>query len=1052
VRADAGGVDFSGGPDVAVAEDGSLAVTWLTSSPGSWIRARLLSSSLAPIGAELLVDETVVSGWAVYSPVVVARPGGGFLVAWDADYASGHDIFDRTLDAGGAAARLGEIVRVSNSGLSTDVALVPDLQGGILAVWSNDYLSYIGHLYGRRLDARGEAAGPITQLGADEAWPIFNVAAAATPNGFVVAWTSESGASEPDGNGSAVRLRRFVVSASGEDLCLFGAGGFSCDLLRDGGADLVLGFGSPPDRPLLGDFDGDGRDDSCLFQWGRFVCDTDRNGVADLGLAFDPGAGDPLLGDINGDGRDDACFHAGRRFLCDTAHDGGAAELVVAFGREAGDVPLLGNLDGDQDDEPCVFRGSQLLCDLAHDGGAPELVLTVAFSGTPLLGDMDGDGRDDLCLARDGVLRCDVAHDGGGAELEITYDPAGGVPLLGNVDGYGVRRPLRRSLPAAALLRPAAPVRAADSGQEIRINTYTEGRQSFPAVAMDRRGNAVVVWQDDGPAGPGLHGRIFGRTGPPRGDQFLVAKVAEWPELFLGESVALDDSGFVVAWSEGRNSLKLFSREMKLDGSPAGPPFQLAETGYGRIALGPDGRFLLVWLDAKGMFAQLRERSGKPAGDRVTLAGPENWPVVARHGDAGYVVAWVGLDGRILAVFVDAAGRPSGQPFLVAGGQQNVDSAEVASAPDGRFVVSWVCDTPSAVYARSFGASGAPLTPVLQVLGPHSSGGSGDLSVAMDAEGKFLVTWNQYDQIQELDDGNVYGRRYESSGAPAGGPFRVSLFVPGTQLWPSVAAGPAGDFFAAWTTDPGWSHALAQDGSEAGIFGRRLPWARPGSDPCAFGPAGFSCDTAHDSGQAELVIPFHGAQGDRPLFGDLDGDGKDDPCLYHAGTFLCDTAHDGSAGAEIVYGQAGDLPLIADLDGEGRDDPCVRRGTWFLCDTAHDGGTAEMAINFSQTGDLALVGDVDGDGDDDPCVHWPREPIFSCDTVHDGLGAEVVISFGKPEDWALLGDLDGDGRDDPCVIHGDRLLCDTAHNGGKAELSVRFTLPGVPLLGNVDGL
>jgi hypothetical protein len=1044
VRADAGEVSIYAGPDLAVAEDGSLAVTWLASSLDP-IRARLLSSSLEPVGAELLVAK-MEPGWASYSPVVVARPGGGFLVAWDADGALGHDIFDRTLDADGAAARLGEVVRVSDDGLfNFDAALVPDPYGGLLAAWSHGSFFFpVSQLYGRRLDARGEPAGPAAPLGVDVAGAISRVIAATTPNGFVVAWTSDpDGGPSPDGEGTAVQLRRFVVSASGEDLCLFGAGGFSCDLLRDGGADLVLDFGSSADRPLMGDFDGDGRDDPCFFQSGRFACDTDRNGLADLGFAFDPGAGDPLLGDVNGDGRDDACFHSGRRFLCDTARDGGTAELVVAFGRAAGDVPLLGDLDGDQDDEPCVFRGGQLLCDLAHDGGAPELTLTVAFSGTPLLGDMDGDGRDDLCLARDGVLRCDTAHDGGGAELEITYDPAAGVPLLGNVDGYGVSR------------RPSAAARVAPvSGQEIQINTYTEGRQSYPAVAMDRRGNAVVVWQDDGPAGPGLQGRIFGPTGAPRGDQFLVSKVAEWPEVSLSKSVALDGSGFVVAWSEGRSSYKLFSREMKLDGSPAGPPFQLAETGYGRIALGPDGRFLLVWLDAKGMFAQLRERSGRPAGDRVTLAGPENWPAVARHGDAGYVVVWDGLDNRILGVFVDAAGRPSGQPFLVAGGQQNVDSAEVASAPDGRFVVSWVCDSPAAVYARSFGASGAPLTPVLQVLGPHSSGGSGDLSVAMDAEGKFLVIWNQYDQIQERDDGNVYGRRYESSGAPAGGPFRVSLFVPGTQLWPAVAAGPAGDFFAAWATDPGWARAPAQDGSDSGIFGRRLPWARPGSDPCAFSPAGFACDTAHDGGQAELVLPFHGAQDDRPLFGDLDGDGRDDPCLFHAGTFLCDTAHDGNPAPGIVYGQAGDVPLLADFDGEGRDDACVRRGTWFLCDTAHDGGgnleMGEMAISFGDAADLPLVGDVDGDGDDDPCVR--RGATFLCDTVHDGLDAEVSISFGKPGDPALLGDLNGDGRADPCVIQGGRLLCDTAHDGGQAELSVRFTLPGVPLLGDVDGL
>jgi hypothetical protein len=447
VRADSGGLEIRDGPDLAVAPDGSLAVIWQTAgaSEADWrMRARLLSASLAPVGPELLVDQERVSGWAAYSPAIVARPGGGFLLAWETDYASGHDIFDRTLDAAAAdtaAARLGEILRVSDGGLSTDVALVPDRQGGILAVWSYDFLSSAGHLHGRRLDARGEAAGPMAQLGIDTAWSIFQVAAAAAPSGFVVAWTS--GPNEgpgPDGEGSAVRLRRFVISPPGADLCLFGSGGFSCDLLRDGGADLVLGFGSgfgsPPDRPLLGDFDGDGRDDPCLFQSGRFACDTDRNGLADLGFAFDPGAGDPLLGDVNGDGRDDACFHAGRRFLCDTAHNGGTAELIVAFGRVAGDVPLLGNLDGDRDDEPCVFRQGRLLCDLAHDGGEPELVLTVAFSGTPLLGDVDGDGRDDLCLAADGVLRCDTAHDGGGGELQISYDPAGGAPLLGNVDGY----------------------------------------------------------------------------------------------------------------------------------------------------------------------------------------------------------------------------------------------------------------------------------------------------------------------------------------------------------------------------------------------------------------------------------------------------------------------------------------------------------------------------------------------------------------------------------------------------------------------------------------
>jgi hypothetical protein len=95
------------------------------------------------------------------------------------------------------------------------------------------------------------------------------------------------------------------------------------------------------------------------------------------------------------------------------------------------------------------------------------------------------------------------------------------------------------------------------------------------------------------------------------------------------------------------------------------------------------------------------------------------------------------------------------------------------------------------------------------------------------------------------------------------------------------------------------------------------------------------------------------------------------------------------------------------------------------------------------------------------CLAWARpgsDPCgfgaggFVCDAAHDG-GAELEVPFrGAAGDRSLLGDLDGDGRDDPCVVRQGRLLCDTAHNGGTAELSFRLSLPGVPLLGNVDGL
>jgi hypothetical protein len=44
--------------------------------------------------------------------------------------------------------------------------------------------------------------------------------------------------------------------------------------------------------------------------------------------------------------------------------------------------------------------------------------------------------------------------------------------------------------------------------------------------------------------------------------------------------------------------------------------------------------------------------------------------------------------------------------------------------------------------------------------------------------------------------------------------------------------------------------------------------------------------------------------------------------------------------------------------------------------------------------------------------------------------------FGLPGDTFLLGDPDGDGRDDPCLFRDGRFLCDTAHDGGTAEIEL----------------
>jgi hypothetical protein len=69
-----------------------------------------------------------------------------------------------------------------------------------------------------------------------------------------------------------------------------------------------------------------------------------NGGAAETVIAFGAIGAIPLLGDYDGDGRDDACTYAGGTFRCDTAHNGGTAEATLTVNGPG--RPLIGNVDG----------------------------------------------------------------------------------------------------------------------------------------------------------------------------------------------------------------------------------------------------------------------------------------------------------------------------------------------------------------------------------------------------------------------------------------------------------------------------------------------------------------------------------------------------------------------------------------------------------------------------------------------------------------------------------------------------------------------------------
>ena len=338
-------------------------------------------------------------------------------------------------------------------------------------------------------------------------------------------------------------------------------------------------------------------------------------------------------------------------------------------------------------------------------------------------------------------------------------------------------RPL--ALAASIVAAPVWAQQPEPLGSEFRVNSYTTGSQTFPAVTTSPNGGFVVVWG----SAYDVIARRFDSAGSPIGAGFAVNTYTSGTQTL--PRVGMDAGGnFVVVWESAGQ-----------DGS-----------GY-------------------GVFGRRFDAAGNPLGAEIQITVFTNSnqlrPVIATNANGSFVVAWqsAALDGSGYGVFArrfDPAGAALGGEFQV-----NTYTTFIQQRPSigadasGNFVVAWQSQNGGAgddVFARRFDSGGNPLSPELAV-NSYTTGIQGTAAVAVDASGSFVVVWGSVGQ-----DGSsygVFGRRFDSGGAALGSEFRVNAFTTMAQQSPSVAADPGGGFVVVWASD-------TQDGNSSGVFARRF--------------------------------------------------------------------------------------------------------------------------------------------------------------------------------------------------------------------------------------
>ncbi|WP_109831263.1 putative Ig domain-containing protein [Reichenbachiella versicolor] len=297
-------------------------------------------------------------------------------------------------------------------------------------------------------------------------------------------------------------------------------------------------------------------------------------------------------------------------------------------------------------------------------------------------------------------------------------------------------------------------------------------------------------------------------------------------------SVAMDaDGDFVIVWQsddQDGNGSGVYAQLFDQSGNVKGIEFLVnTETSGSQwvssVAMDDDGNFVVSWIGPdgsnSGVYARRFNANGVALGDEflVNTETSDNQyrSAVAMDADGDFVITWQsanqdGDDWGIYAQRYNASGVAQDGEFLVnTKTSQDQRSPSVAMDADGDFVVSWTTGDYSTGFTfQRFDASGVPQGSETSVISSIYLGSS---SVGMAPDGDFVITWrNEYKSAE-----GIYAKRYNADGVLQGDQFLVNTFVSGQQSNPSIAMEADGDFVIVWQSS-------GQDGSGQGVYGQRF--------------------------------------------------------------------------------------------------------------------------------------------------------------------------------------------------------------------------------------
>ena len=356
---------------------------------------------------------------------------------------------------------------------------------------------------------------------------------------------------------------------------------------------------------------------------------------------------------------------------------------------------------------------------------------------------------------------------------------------------------------------------------DFQVNEGMGPSRGAPVIACDANGNFVVLWEEE--ADKEGRSNLFLRGYTPRGNgRYGPVKLNSPGSLNPGNpDIAMNARGdYIVLWQDeidgARNIYgKAFDREGKIleeefliSSAPAG-----RKIGYPEGDLGDRGHFAVVWqeYDPDGEISLVKQRRGNLYARTISdeepvhpdFDGYQGRPEAAVNNQGETVIVWEAVEKNRHEIFARGYGPNAFDAQLLEGASTaDLRKPKIAMNNKGFFIVVWDnreernsrFDTKIA--AGSFGPGGVAIQNI-KVMNHRQEAVHPEID--SDEQDHFIISWqddrgrNRYYQIKAAV--------YNTYGASISGDQTVNTDRTGQQKHPNIALGEKGYYYIVWQDD-----------------------------------------------------------------------------------------------------------------------------------------------------------------------------------------------------------------------------------------------------------